>query len=320
MLTDQLFKALLKAFLKELMELFFPNIAKRLNFQQIEFIDKELFTDPMQGNRREPDLVAKVNTNEGEPEILLIHCEIQAKREREFPYRMFEYYALLRLRHQLPVYPMVLYLTPGTDGLHKETYTEQVFDEEILRFGYHAIGLPDLSADEYLESENPFASALSALMHSSRWDRVRRKWLSLQRVATSGLDEARKSLLVNVIESYLQLSEVEVVQFNQLMETTGSEEVREMMTIYEERGIAKGIAQGIEQGIAQGIEQGVAQGIEQGIARGKREILLRQMRSKFGSLPDEVVQKLEGLTDNDLLDELSLRLLMANSLEEMGLE
>jgi hypothetical protein len=140
------------------------------------------------------------------------------------------------------------------------------------------------------------------------WDRVHHKLLSLQRVVLSNLDEARKSLLVNVIESYLQLDEVEVVQFNELVASSDAEEVREMMTIYEERGIEKGILQGIEQGI------------EQGITRGKRELLLRQMRSKFGELPDKVVQKLEQLTDNDLLDELSVRLLMANTLEEMGLE
>jgi hypothetical protein len=296
--TDQLFKALLKAFLQELIELFLPQLAPKIDFQQVEFLDKELYTDTRQGNRREPDLVAKVNTHEGIPEILLLHCEIQAKRERGFPYRMFEYYALLRLRHQLPVYPIALYLTPNTGGLHKEVYEEHLFEADILRFEYEALGLPDLSADEYLERGSPLASALSALMHSSHWDRVHHKLQSLRRVAVSEIDEGRKSLLVNVIESCLQLSAGERVQFNELVEA--SEEVREMLTIYEERGIEKGI--------------------EQGIIRGKREVLLRMMRSKFGELPDEVIRKLENLTDNDLLDELSVRLLIASTLEEMDLE
>jgi hypothetical protein len=70
--TDQMFKSVLKSFFQDIIELFLPYIARRLNFQQVEFIDKELYTDTQQGNKREPDIVAKVNTYDGEPEILLL--------------------------------------------------------------------------------------------------------------------------------------------------------------------------------------------------------------------------------------------------------
>jgi len=309
--TDQLFKALLRAFLKELVELFFPLVAQRIDFKQVEFIDKELFTDLADGNRREPDMIAKVNTVEGEHEILLIHCEIQSRREQDFPFRMYEYYSLIRQRYKLPVYPIVIYLSAGTGGLHEEYYNETVFDEEFLHFRYHAVGLPDLSADDYLERANPLAAALSALMRSDKWSKVRHKLLSLQQIAVSEIDDARRSLLANVIESFLPLSARDEVEFKELA-ATESEEVLEMISIYEERGI--------QQGIEQGIQQGIEQGIEQGITRGKREVLLRLMQAKFGPLPKEIVQKVESITENDLLDDLSVRLLIANSLEEMSLE
>jgi hypothetical protein len=51
------------------------------------------------------DLIAKVATKEGEPELILIHVDIEHPWRSTFPYRMFEYYALLRLRHRLPVFP-----------------------------------------------------------------------------------------------------------------------------------------------------------------------------------------------------------------------
>lgn len=130
--------------------------------------------------------------------------------------------------------------------------------------------------------------------------RVLRQVLSLKRVFLSDLDEARKSLLVNLIESYLPLSSAEEVEFNMVIEETGSEEVREMMTVYEERGIEKGLSQGLSQG--------------------KQEMLLHQMRLKFGNVPEAVVQKIESIEDPELLDELSGRLLFVNALDEMDLE
>jgi hypothetical protein len=172
---DQLIKDLLRTFFREFVELFYPDVAARLDFGRVTFLDKETFTDLPEGSRREADLVAQVYTHDGEPEIVLLHIELQKQRRGTFPYRMFEYYALLRLRHKLPVFPVVAYLTPGAGGLVRETYNEDLFGDDILTFRYRAIGLPDLSADDYVASENPLAPALSALMRAGIMDAVTRK-------------------------------------------------------------------------------------------------------------------------------------------------
>jgi hypothetical protein len=122
-----------------------------------------------------------------------------------------------RLRHRLLVFPVVVYLVPGAGGLTQEIYTETLFEREVLRFRYDAIGLPDLSADDYRELENPLAPALSALMRPGRLGRLAQKVASLRRVLLSEVDEARKSLLVNVIEKYLPLSAAEAAQFETLI-------------------------------------------------------------------------------------------------------
>jgi predicted transposase/invertase (TIGR01784 family) len=328
MSIDHLIKELIKAFPGELLELFLPHIAARIDFKRIEFMDKEVFTDVVEGRRREPDIVAKVHTIEGQPELLLFHIEIQSRKQRKFPYRMFEYYALLRLRHKLPVYPIVVYLAPGTGALHIETYEEEVFGRKILHFEYDALGLPDLSAEEYLEKENPLAPALSAVMKPGHLSKAMRKLLSLKRVLAKEIDEARKSLLVNVIEEFLPLKEEDEVEFNQLVTATQSVEVIEMMTVYEERGmqkgIEKGIAEGIEKGIAEGIEKGIAEGIEKGIVRGvlegKKDTLLHQLHRKFGELPQSVEIRVRAIEIQEELDVLLERILTANSLAEMELE
>jgi hypothetical protein len=69
---DQLFKALLESFLREFMELFFPDVAERLDFQSQRLVDKELFTDFPEGRLREADVVAELQMREGNPEILLV--------------------------------------------------------------------------------------------------------------------------------------------------------------------------------------------------------------------------------------------------------
>src|SRR5579862_3079888 len=94
---DQLFKDLLQAFFREFMELFFPEVAARLDFSEVTFLMQEVFTDIPEGERRTLDLIAQVMTLEGEAELILVHLEVQAERRSVFPMRMSEYYMLMRL-------------------------------------------------------------------------------------------------------------------------------------------------------------------------------------------------------------------------------
>ena len=143
---DQLWKELLRAFLRELLELFYPAQAARLDFSTVEFLDKEVWTDVPTGLLRQPDAIARVQTHEGQSEVLLIHSEVQTRRQKNFGDRMVEYFMLLRLRFQLPVFPVVIYLQRGSGGLGVENYQESVLGMPVLSFFYQRIGVPDLPA------------------------------------------------------------------------------------------------------------------------------------------------------------------------------
>lgn len=222
---DQLFKELLRAFFGEFLDLFFPEVAARLDFTRVTFLDKEVFTDVPEGHRRELDVVGQVYTLDGVPELILLHIEVQAQREREFPYRMFEYYALLRLRHKLPVLPIVVYLMAGTGGVREATYEERLFDRTIVTFHFGTVGVPDLSADDYRAHENLLAPALSALMQPGTLGRVRHKVVSLRQGLDNPVDEARKALLINIIERYMPLNEAETEEFRHVI---GQEHLQEV--------------------------------------------------------------------------------------------
>ena len=52
---DQFFKELFQACFQQFVELFFPDVAARLDFADVEFLDKEMFTDLPTGAVREAD-------------------------------------------------------------------------------------------------------------------------------------------------------------------------------------------------------------------------------------------------------------------------
>jgi len=81
--------------------------------------------------------------------------------------------------------------------------------------------------------------------------------------------------------------------------------------VYEERGRREGRIEGRRVGKIEGRRVGEFEG--------QRRTLLYQMRRKFGALPDAVVTKVEAIQSVAELDRPSERILMASSLEEMGL-
>ncbi|MDQ3813287.1 MAG: hypothetical protein M3347_04980 [Armatimonadota bacterium] len=296
---DQLFKELLRAFFREFMELFFPAVAARLDFSHVVLLDREVFTDVPEGALREPDLVARVNTQSGEPELILIHVEVQARRDRDFGARMLEYYMLLQLRYKLPVFPIVLYLERGAGGLGADRYEQSLFETPILTFTYQRIGAPDLAAEEYLQTANPLAYGLAALMRPGERHAAEIKANCLLQIARALIDEARKVLLANCVETYLRLDEGEQQLFERLVQQPDYEEVTEMQSVYEIKGEERGIAIGE--------------------VRGKRDAVLVLLRERFGDLPEPVEAHVHALQDESELDELLRAALRAPSLDALGL-
>jgi hypothetical protein len=309
---DQLFKDLLRAFFREFMELFFP-AAARLDFSTVVFLDKEVFTDLPTGRQRTLDLVAQVQTLDGKRELVLIPVEVESQKKRAaFRQRMLRYYMMLHLRYNLPVLPVVVYLSRGAGGLGTEVYEQTLFGKRVLTFEYHRVGVSDLPAEAYLPSNNPLAYALAALMEKGARRPAELKVECLLRIARALIDEARKALLTNCVETYLHLDESEQKLYEQLV--PAHQEVQKMLTVYEERGIAIGE----ERGIAIGEERGIAIGEERGIIRGKRDATLRLLRKKFGKLQKAIEAQVQGIETEAELDALLDAVLTAQSLDDLG--
>jgi len=298
---DQIFKGVLRRFFQDFLELFFPEFAARLDFESLEFPDKGLFKGFPDGVPREPDVVARVRTWEGSPELVVVHIEAQATTKPDFGRRMFEYYALLWLQFDAPVFPVVLYVKEGgRAGIENAIYRHELFGREVMRFQYASVALAQIAGEEYVE-QGPLAAALAALMRWGRdLDRLGLRIGLLGRVVASGLDEASMFLLVNLIETYLPVPEGARERYRRLVSRKEYRKVQEVELTWAEK-----------------LRQ---EGREEGLVEGKRQTLKRQLAAKFGALPNRVEASIDALASAEELDGYLDRVLTAGSLEKLGLE
>ncbi len=266
---DRLFKELLSTFFVEFMELFFPEVVGYLEAESLEFIDKEIFTDITQGERREADLLVKCRF-QGREAFFLIHLEHQSKREKDFTQRMFFYFARLTEKFAVPVYPIALFSYDKPETAEKSQYLLEFPDRKVVEFNFAVIQLNRLNWREYLTQDNPIASALMAKMGIESKDRVTAKKECLRMIARLKLDSARTHLLGGFIDSYLKLLTEEHKKLEVEMKKLPSqerEEIMEIMTSWEEIGFQKGMQQGMQQGLQR-----------------EAELVVRLIKKRFGRL------------------------------------
>ena len=132
---------------------------------------------------------------------------------------------------------------------------------------------------------------------------MRVKAALLDRLRQSDLDEARRFLLLNLIESYLTLDDQETVSLRTELLARGGTELGATIETWTERMMARGA------------ERGREQGIEQGALQGERALVLRMVGARFGSVPEAVRRSIE-TADRQTVEHLAERLVQVPSIEE----
>jgi hypothetical protein len=112
----------------------------------------------------------------------------------------------------------------------------------------------------------------------------------LKRIATSKENDYRRFLLVECLEAYANLDEVQTERLQALLHTEAYQQVETIMKTTFERGIIQG----------------------------ERRSALRLMEAKFGPLSSAVKRQVDALSQ-EALAQLQLDLLKAQSLEELRL-
>ena len=297
---DQRLKVLLKEFFVQFFLCFFPAWAERFDFTAIDWLDKEVFLAPPQGEKRQLDLVARLRLRPGAPPpcegvtdlVALVHVEVETRQSAvALRPRMFEYYVQLRRNLGLPVLPIGLFLRVGLEGVGWDTFEEFFWEHCILRFEYAYVGLPGLDAEQYATGEHLLGVALSQLMRVTPERRAELFAEGLQRIARSGENDWRRHLLQECLEAYADLDEAQKGAARALLTTEPYQEVKTSMITTYERGMAEGIV------------------------RGQRVTALLQLEARFGPLSPAVRQRVEALSPDELR-QLTLDFVKAQSLKD----
>src|SRR3954452_14814697 len=266
---DQRLKVLLKEFFQAFFTCFFPVWAPRFEFLDIDWLDKELFLAPPQGEKRQLDLVARLRLRPDAPPpragvaelVALVHVELESRASTlAFRPRMFDYYIQLRRDTGLPVLPIALFLRLGLDGIGWDAYEEHFWEQRIVRFEYAYVGLPALDGESYATGENLLGVALSALMRLPAARRAELYADGLKQIAGPRGDDYPRFLLAECLEAYADLDEAQKERLQELLSTEPYQEVQPLMTTTYERGILQG----------------------------EQRSALRQLEAKFGPLSAEV--------------------------------
>ena len=296
-LHDRLFKEFLQRFLPDFLWIFFPAEAERLNFDTLQFLDKELILNFAGQELRITDLVAEVATWEGVAETIIIHLEVEGRDKVALPQRMSEYYALLRIFRRKPVLPLALVLLPNAGGLDWQSYHERIFGHAVLHFRYGQVGIRDLSSRQYLAEHSPVAAALTVLMQPEGESPAFLKLEAVQKVLESELSDGDKLFLFEFMNTYAPTSELsdprrEIMEKLLDVEMTWGDRLR-----------------------AEGEERGEARGE----LKGERKMLLRLMTVLFGEVPAPLIVRIEAISDEETLAQVAQQLVTLQSLDELVL-
>jgi Domain of unknown function (DUF4351) len=274
---DHLFKQVLGEFFPEFIELFFPQIAAYLDRDSIEFLPLELFADLLEGKALETDIIVKAKF-QGQEAFFIIHVEHQANYYKGFDRRVFHYFALLDRDYGLPVYPIVLFSHRSPQESGDRSYEVSFADWQVLQFNYRIIRLNHLPWRDYIDQENPLASAFMSKMKVPRRDRPFAKLACLRSLARQRLNPAQMLLLSGFIDTYLKLEPQEETILQEELDKIGIREKETVMNI-----------------VTSWMEQGIAQAEEQSRAR-EAALLVKLLRRNIGAVSAAAEQAIAHLS------------------------
>ncbi len=156
---------------------------------------------------------------------------------------------------------------------------------------YLAFGLSGSLAEDYVGRPQPLAAALAALMRSKVWDKVEQKLRCLRPITRSGLNDAERFLLGNVVLTYLKLRPEDEARFQKEMQRSSNKEIQDMVITWEDALAASKL-------------------------EGGASVLRVQLRRRFESLPEWIDERL-GQASQQELESWAARVLDAKRLEDV---
>ena len=260
-------------------------------------VRQEQLQERLGGRWRELDVPLLVHWEHGGRDAIVFALEEESEGRRFSLHRLAHYCLdLAELLGTDRVVPVSIFLRAGTVPESLVLGTER---RSYLSFGYLSCKLSELSADAWLDSDNPVARVNLPNMRSPAARRVEVYARAVRGLLTLEPDAARRAKYLEFIDIYAGLTENEFERYRRQHPEDGGTMAGVIQRARDE-GVQQGIQQGVQQGIQQGVQQGIRQGVRQGRIAGRRAILERQLLRRFGALPPAVLERLDTASAADL--------------------
>lgn len=283
---DRLFKELIQTFFQEFIEAFFPKVYDYIDFSSVTYLEQEVFTDIVKGEKRRIDILANVHLK-GEERIVLIHVEPQSSYQKEFHERMFIYCSRLYEKYRKPILPIAVFSYNNDKGV-SDTFNIDFPTFSVLQFHYLQLHLIKKNWRSFIHQDNPAAAALLSKMGHTDKERVQVKLEFLRMLSRMELDPAKTALLYGFFETYIKLNEEEERTMREEISNLPEKEasrVLELPNSYFEKGLEQGFAKGVEKGTERVVYNMIKKGFTNeeivditGIRIGK----IKEMKQKIG--------------------------------------
>lgn len=284
---DGLWKKVIGELFEDFLLFFVPELHAQIDFgKSPDFLDKELFqeiADKKKG-RRFADRLAKVRLKNGKEQWILIHIEVQSKKETNFPERMFQYFYRIYDRHQEKIVAIAVHTSPSKNAI-PDRFTYDYLGTQ-LHYMYRNYQTEAYSDEELEQSDNIFSKivlAAKALYQTKDEEHQRylfKRKLMRELIRNQNYTRTAVQAVFHFIDYLLQLPDAYTKQLSEEIRSMIRKET-ELMELYNKENASPTIKNVFDLELEKGIEQGLEQGIEQGVKKVVLEMLRKGTSTDF---------------------------------------
>lgn len=281
---DKAGKDLIEAFEEQIIEYVIKSKPEK-----IETLDRELNLPD-----RRIDSVFKINNE------YVLNIEFQTEYEDNIEFRMLLYNVLLKVKYNLPVRTIIIYLTKKNENKIKDFYLNKCFDTSI-DFKFEVIKVWELNSDEIL---NKNIYGMYPLLALSRKDESLTKMIYDKIIKADITDDKRESL-IKVLSTLLNL-------------IYKGENIKNMLPVEKLEGLFDKIK---TEAKSEGKAEGMAEGLKEGRLDGKiieaKNLLIRLLNKKFKQIPKNLNKKINECQNAEILENIIENIFDIQTIEQV---
>jgi hypothetical protein len=293
---DSPWKRALRLWFRPFAELLLPDFARKVEWgRDVTFLDKELeqLAAGSEEGDRICDLLAKVSLV-GDGEVwVLVHVEVQASRDADFPLRMLIYHYRIFDRHRRPIVSVAILADGDPVWRPDRCVIDTPGCQWMLRFCMVKLLDWDPRREELEQSRNPFAMVVLTHLDAlaTKGDeaaRLERKWDLVRRLTAIGYTRNLVVDLFRFLDQVLSLPPPQDLVFIRRIHAHRSAKAMRYLSSIERHALEEGLEKGLEKGREEGREEG---------REGLRTAVTNVLAARFGPVPRDVSESLSAVTD-----------------------